>query len=129
MISIKRFAFSLTILVLTGCIALEPISPIMVTETLPQICQAAKSNQVRANSTYVGMGLTIVGEVRTINEGFKPRYRVLLKAGQVSIHAGTDNESSVTALTIGNTARASGVITDVSNDYNGCSISLKDSTF
>ncbi|SDY50869.1 hypothetical protein [Nitrosomonas halophila] len=124
--SINRFAFALPILALTGCVALDPV---MVTETLPQICQAAKNNQVQANSTYVGMSLTMTGEVRSVNEGFQPRYRVLLKAGKVSIHAGTDNKASVTALTVGKTARASGIITDVSNDFNGCAISLKDATF
>jgi len=30
---------------------------------------------------------------------------------------------------VGKTARVSGVITDVSNDFNGCAISLTDATF
>ena len=88
----------------------------------------AQNNQVQANSTYVGKGLAMTGEVRSVNEGFQPHYRVLLKAGQVSMHAGTDNKANVTALTVGKTARASGVITDVSYDFNGCAISLKDAT-
>ena len=67
--------------------------------------------------------------MRSVNEGFQPHYRVFLKAGQVSIHAGTENKASVTALTVGKTARVSGVITDVSNDFNGCAISLTDATF
>lgn len=135
--SINRLALALPILALAGCAALDQVAkdiqkataPVMVTESLPQICQAAKNNQVQANSTYVGKGLAMTGEVRSVNEGFQPRYRVLLKSGQVSIHAGTDNKASVTALTVGKTARASGVITDVSNDFNGCAISLKDATF
>ncbi len=125
------------IVVLTGCAALDQIAqdiqtataPVMVSETLPQICQAAKNNQVQANSIYIGKGLAMTGEVRSVNEGFQPRYRVLLKSGQVSIHAGTNNKASVTTLTVGKQARASGVITDVSHDFNGCSISLENTTF
>lgn len=132
-----RFALALPILALAGCAALDQVAkdiqkataPVMVTETLPQICQAAKKNQVQANSIYVGKGLATTGEVRSVNEGFQPHYRVFLKAGQVSIHAGTENKASVTALTVGKTARVSGVITDVSNDFNGCAISLTDATF
>lgn len=135
--SIKRFALALPILTLAGCAALDQVTkdiqkftaPVMVSETLPQICQAAKNNQVQANSIYIGKGLAMTGEVRSVDEGFQPRYRVLLKSGQVSIHASTNNKASVTSLTVGQPARASGVITDVSHDFNGCSISLKDTTF
>jgi hypothetical protein len=106
--SINRLALALPILALAGCAALDQVAkdiqkataPVMVTDTLPQICQAAKNNQVQANSTYVGKGLAMTGEVRSVNEGFQPHYRVLLKAGQVSIHAGTDNKANVTALTV-----------------------------
>ncbi|EDB8709779.1 hypothetical protein BCQ47_21510 [Salmonella enterica subsp. enterica serovar Schwarzengrund] len=134
---IKRFALALPVLALAGCAALDQVAkdiqkataPVMVTETIPQICQAAKNNQIQANSNYVGKGLAITGQVRSVNEGIQPRYRVLLKAGQVSIHAGTENKANVTALSVGKSARASGVITDVSHDFNGCSISLKDTNF
>jgi hypothetical protein len=135
--SIKRLALTLPILALAGCAALEQVAqdiqkataPVMVTDTLPQICQAAKSNKVRANNAYVGKSLAMTGEVRSVNEGFKPRYRVLLNAGQVWVHAGTENTASVSALTVGKSARASGVITDVSYGFDGCAISLKDATF
>ncbi|MDF7677049.1 hypothetical protein PT286_09920 [Neisseriaceae bacterium ESL0693] len=135
--SINRLAFALPILVLAGCAELDQFAkniqkataPVMVTDTLPQICQASKNNQIQANSTYVGKSLAITGKVQSVNEGFQPHYRVLLKAGQVLIHAGTDNKANVTALTVGKTARASGVIMDVSYDFNGCAISLKDATF
>ncbi len=136
---ITRLALALPFLSLAGCATLNQAAqdiqkatttaPVMVTQTLPQICQDAKSNQVRANSVYVGQGISITGEVRSVNDGYKPRYRVLLKSGQVWVHAGTDSQASVTALTVGKQARTSGVITDVSNDYNGCAISLKDATF
>jgi len=135
--SINRLTLALPILALAGCVTLDQVAkdtqkataPVMVTDSLSQICQAAENNQVRANQTYVGKSLSITGEVRLVSEGFQPRYRVLLKSGKVSIHAGSNNKASVTALTIGKTARASGVITDVSDDFNGCSISLKDTTF
>lgn len=134
---INRLALTLPILALAGCTALDEFTkdiqkataPVMVTDTLPQICQAAKNNQVQANSIYVGKSLAMTGEVQSVNEGFQPRYRVLLKSGQVSIHAGTNNKASVTTLSVGKPARASGVITDVSHDFNGCSISLKDTNF
>ncbi|MBK8359454.1 MAG: hypothetical protein IPL15_10925 [Comamonadaceae bacterium] len=34
---------------------------------------------------HVSAGLAKTGEVRSVNEGFQPHYRVFLKAGQVSI--------------------------------------------
>ena len=50
-----RFALVLPILALAGCAALDQVAkdiqkataPVMVTETLPQICQAAKKNRYR----------------------------------------------------------------------------------
>ena len=130
-------ALVIPLLALAGCAALDQVAkdvqkataPVMLTESLPQICQAAKDNQVRANSLYANKGLAVSGEVRSVTEGFQPRYRVFLRSGQVSVHAGTDNKLNVTQLSTGKTARVSGVVSDVSYDYNGCSISLKDATF
>lgn len=50
--SINRLALALPILALAGCAALDQVAkdiqkataPVMVTDTLPQICQAAKNN-------------------------------------------------------------------------------------
>lgn len=134
-----HLALALPILTLAGCATLDQVAkdmqmataptPIMVTESLPQICQAAKNNQVQANSTYVGKGVAITGEVQSVTEGIQPRYVVLLHAGRVAIYAGTDNMANVTALTGGKTATASGVIMSVAYSLNVCVISLRDSTF
>jgi outer membrane murein-binding lipoprotein Lpp len=134
---INRFAIIMPILALGGCAALDQVAtdvqkataPVALTESLPQICQAAKNNREQANSAYVGKGLVATGEVRSVQESFQPHYRVLLRSGQVAIHAGTENKASVTSLVVGKSARVSGVVTDVSYDYSGCSISLKDATF
>lgn len=133
----KFFTVSISFLALSGCVALDQAvkslpqatAPVMITESLPQICQAAKSNQVRANVVYANKGLAVSGEVRSVKEGFQPRYRVFMRSGQISIHAGTENQLNVSQLSAGKTARVSGVVTDVSYDYKGCSISLKDATF
>lgn len=122
---------------LTGCVTLEQIAqdmqeataPVMITEALPRICQVAKDNKVRANELYVNKGLSASGEVRSVTEGFQPRYRVFMKAGDVSIHVGTEKSQQVTHLRTGKVARVSGVVTDVTYDYQGCSIALKDATF
>jgi hypothetical protein len=103
-------------------------APVMLTETLPQICQAAKDNQVRANGLYANKGLA--GVVKCARHRRLPASLPrVLRSDQVSVHAGTDNKLNVTQLSTGKTARVSGVVSDVSYDYNGCSISLKDATF
>lgn len=125
------------ILALAGCVTLDQAvkdiqtatAPAVTKDTLPQICQAAKDNRVRANDFYVNKGLSISGEVMSINEGFQPRYRVYLKAGKIAVHAGTENQFAVKQLTVGKTANVTGTITDVSYDYQGCSVALKDARF
>ena len=123
---------------LSGCVELErsvvnnqiatpPPSDIM--DSLPQICQAAKDNRVSANDFYNNKGLSVSGNVMSINEGYKPRYRVYLKAGNIHVHAGTENQVNVKQLTVGRKATVDGTITDVSYDYQGCSIALKDASF
>lgn len=133
----KLFNLSLTVLAafsMVGCVAIDQSVPkatviSTVSETASQICRTASENNVRANSLYANKMFSATGEVRSINEGFQPRYRVFLRSGNVAIHAGTDNRTGASQLTVGKTARASGIITSVSNDYSGCSISLKDATF
>lgn len=103
--------------------------PIPVSETLAQICKASSDNKVRTNNTYANKTLSATAEVRSVTERMNPRYWILLRSGTVAIHAGTDNMASATKLTKGSSVRVSGVITDISTDYNGCSISLKDAMF
>ncbi len=64
-----------------------------------------------------------------INDGIQPRYRVYMRSGKISIHASTENQIEVKQLTVGKTASVTGTINDVSYDYQGCSISLKDARF
>jgi len=133
----NRFSLALLFPSLVGCVALDQVAqgipptdtPVMLTESLPQICQAAENNQVQANSTYIGKGLRVTGEVQSVQESFQPHYRVLLHSDEVNIHAGTENKANVTSLVVGTTARVSGIVSNVSYDYSGCSISLKDATF
>jgi hypothetical protein len=127
------------ILALSGCVTLDKAvrdiqtatipAPATVNEPLPQICQAAKDNRIRANDFYSGKAITISGEVVSITEGFQPHYRVLMKAGKINVHAGTENQFSVKQLTVGRPAYVTGTITDVTYDFYGCSVALKDSRF
>ena len=133
---IKIFLLAGT-LVLTGCATLDQVgkgiqtatAPAIVKETLPQICVAAKENRIRANDFYAGKGLVARGEVMAVNDGIQPRYRVYMRSGKISIHAGTENPLGVKQLTVGKTASVSGTIADLSYDYQGCSISLRDARF
>ena len=125
------------VLALAGCAGLDQVvknvqtatAPALIKETLPQICQAAKDNKVRANDSYANRGLSVTGEVMSINEGFQPPYRVYRKADKINVHAGTANLRALTQLTVGKTATVVGTITSVSYDYQGCSVALKDATF
>lgn len=125
------------VLTLAGCAELDQVSksvqtataPALVKETLPQICQAAKDNRVRANDSYANRGLSVTGQVMSINEGFQPHYRVFMKTDKINVHAGTENQYAVKQLTVGKMATVVGTITSVSYDYQGCSIALKDATF
>ena len=55
----KCLALVIPLLALAGCAALDQVAkdvqkataPVMLTESLPQICQAAKDNQVRAKGS------------------------------------------------------------------------------
>ncbi|HGY1948831.1 TPA: hypothetical protein ACNVO8_004306 [Escherichia coli] len=136
---LNKSAFvALPLLALTGCAGLNIPFPTlpqqqtpleMVSASLPQICRDADKNPVRATDLYAKKGLSATGKVQVISEGFKPRYRVLLRSGNVSIHAGTDSELAIKTVSTGQTTRVTGVITDVAYDHNGCSISLTDARF
>jgi len=130
---LARFVLALPILTFTGCAALDQIqqatAPVMVTDTLAQICQTTENNPIRANDTYVGKRLVTTAKIQMIRENFRPRYTVFLDAGSVPIYADTDNKASVASLIVGKTIRVSGVITSVSDGIGRCSISLKDATF
>ena len=119
----------------SGCVSVPMIDPAPVTvavvikDTLPQICQAAQDNRVRANDYYANKVLSITAEVRSINEGFQPRYRVYMKADKIHVHAETENQLAAKQLSKGKTTNVIGNIKDVSYDYQGCSVTLKDARF
>lgn len=127
------------LLSLAGCAGLEQATkdvqkvatptPATIEESLPQICRAAKDNSVRANETYVNKRLSTSGEILSISEGYSPRYRVLMKAGDINIHAGTETQNGVKQLSAGTTTEVLGTITAVTVDFYGCSIALEDATF
>ena len=134
----KCLVVALPLLALTGCAGFnfplptlpEQQAPLeMVSASLPQICREADKNPVRATDLYAKKGLAATGKVQVVSEGFKPRYRVLLRSGNVSIHAGTDSQLAIKTVSTGQTTRVTGVITDVAYDHNGCSISLTDAKF
>ncbi len=104
-------------------------APTLIDDTLPQICQAAKDNPVKANEQYVNRGMSIRGEVRNIRESFQPRYRIYMVADQINVHAGTDNSSEVLQLKTGTTTTAIGIIENVSYDFNGCAVQLIETSF
>lgn len=105
------------------------IAPVVVKETLPQICQEAKSNQVKATDYYAGKRISVTGELKSINERTMPRYQISLKTQNVHIFTGTDKLSEVKQLVVGKVTTVVGTISNVSNDKLGCSIALKDSVF
>ncbi|ECZ2944976.1 hypothetical protein F7T25_15960 [Salmonella enterica] len=134
----KTALVALPVLSLAGCAGFNIPFPTlpqqqapleMVSASLPQICREADKNPVRATDLYAKKGLSTTGKVQVVSEGFNPRYRVLLRSGNVSIHAGTDNQLAIKSVSTGKTTRVSGVITDVSYDHTGCSISLGDAKF
>ncbi len=104
-------------------------APTLINDTLPQICLAARNNRVVASDLYVNKELAIKGEVISISEGFQPRYRVFIKSGKIAVHAGTENKLAVKQVAVGRSVSVTGTITDVSYDYQGCSVSLKDARF
>lgn len=144
---------TVSLVALSGCATLEQISeemqkanaqlgqataptqggqasaPSMTDQSISQICKAADENKVRANSFYGGKGLSITAEVRSVNEGFKPRYRVYLTAGKVRVHAESNDLHAVSMLSSGNSVRVSGTVGDLDYDYQGCSITLKNANF
>jgi len=137
-------ALLVPILAFSGCASLDQVAytiqkiigPVMVNDTPSQICQATKDNEVRANNTYSGKGISVNGKIISITDddvsymlgSVLPRYTVTLEAGTALIHARTDNKAKVTALTVGNSVHVSGTMTNVSllKVLNGCSISLED---
>lgn len=135
-LSNKKLIASYGLVVLSGCANITlpvmpiPAPPIVVKESISQICKSTDENQVRANQQYSGKSITLTADVVSVNEQFKPRYSIYMTTGKkVHIHAGTDNQSFAMKLTNGKQATVTGIIENLNYDYSGCSISLKDSKF
>lgn len=109
----------------------EANKPVVVTDSLAQICQNARDNQVRAKDMYEKKQLTVDGRIRGISEEERVfnRYDVLIHSGKVLVHAGTNHFDHVKSLNVGRNIKATGIVTGVTHDAQGCSISLKDATF
>lgn len=139
--NISKGLYFTTAVALAGCIPMEQTikdtptiatpAPATIKESLPQICRDAKENAVRANDMYINKGLSASGEIKSIKDGYSTdaRYWVFIYAGDVKIHAGTNNENSVKRLSTGTTTQVVGTITSVTYDFYGCSIALHDATF
>ncbi len=141
----KKYVVSALLLAsLSGCKTLEaldqtlknaqidmppPAQQAPISDSLSKICSQAEANPIRANDLYTNKTIKVNGEVQLITERYQPRYNVLLKAGTVSVHAGSEDKSGVALLSVGQRTTVTGVIKDIDYDFNGCSISLKESKF
>lgn len=137
----KKLLAIFTIIAMTGCVStdLEKVVKIPTTTTvstpeeistpLPKICKDAEANRVAASDAYNGKGFSTSGKVVLISDGFKPRYRILIEAGDITIHAGTNDKAAVSSLAVESDTEVYGVITDVTVDYSGCSITLANAVF
>lgn len=137
---------ALIVMSLSGCKTLETIDQALknsqqngtlttgtqeqavISEPLSGICAQAERNAVRSNDLYVNKAISINGEVRSVKESYQPRYRVYMKSGTVSVHAGTD-VNNISHLNVGQKTTVTGVIKSINHDFNGCSIALKDAKF
>lgn len=133
----RHLAITISFLILVGCVGggkkgqsvQSSVSPAAVEQSPAQICQAVQENQVRANDYYINKSITLSGQVRSINEGYLPRFRIYLLANTVHVHASTQNLEQVKQLNVGQNARVSGVVESVAYKYDGCSITLKNAVF
>lgn len=143
-LSKKYLASALLLASLSGCKTLEaldqtlknaqidmpaPTTQAPISDSLSKICNQAEANPIRASDLYSNKTLMVSGEVQLITERYQPRYNVYLKAGSVSIHAGSEDKAGVAQLTVGKRTTVTGVIKDIDYDFNGCSITLREAKF
>lgn len=130
-------AVALPVFALTGCVGFdqtmkqmqEAVAPVMINESLPQICQSVRDNPVKANDIYKNKNLTLSGKVSSIKYGLNPKYAVLVKSGNVVVYVGTNDQYAVKQLSVGQSVQVSGTVDHVSYSYKLCAITLNDSTF
>lgn len=143
-ISLKHIAPVFLLIGLSGCKTLEaldqalknaqidmptPVTQAPISKPLSEICSQAEANPIRASDLYSNKTLMVSGEVQLITEHYQPRYNVYLKAGSVSIHAGSEDKARVAQLSVGQRTTVTGVIKYIDYDFNGCSITLREARF
>lgn len=143
-LSKKYLASALLLATLSGCKTLEaldqtlknaqidmpaPTTQAPISDSLSKICNQAEANPIRASDLYSNKTLMVSGEIQLITERYQPRYNIYLKAGSVSIHAGSEDKAGVAQLSVGQRTTVTGVIKEIDHDFNGCSITLREAKF
>lgn len=145
-IRLKPLVLCFSFLALSGCAELtdnlqtlqkniQEFTAPTATDSITQMCQASKQNPVRAKNTYVGQTLPINAKLQRIDDDYLSTlssghsYRLMLESEGASIFMSSSNSTKINSLNIGEFVKASGVIDNLSNDYSGCIISLKNASF
>jgi len=147
--SIKPLGVSALLLTLAGCADFQlpqlpqlptlPTAP-AITDSVDTICEAFKSNAVRAKSAYIGKRLsatatvTSIGELANVYSDYDD-YQLLFEYKKVGDYEWitlnalvpqlASNTRWVSNLSVGDKGTVSGVIESVENKLFGCDISLK----
>jgi len=147
--SIKLSGVSALLAALAGCADFQlpqlpelpalPTAP-AITDSIDTICEAFKSNAVRAKSVYVGKRLSATATLTSISEFTNVYsdyndYQLLFEYKKVSDYEWitlnalvpqlASNTRWVSSLSTGDKGTVSGVIEGVENKLFGCSITLK----
>lgn len=101
---------------------------IEINNTASEICTRIKSNPVAAANSFKGKILAQDGVIRSIREDGSPKYRVVVKSGDLSIHATTNDDSKINSLSTKQKVKVHGEVVAVSKAV-GCSITLMNSRF
>jgi len=147
--AIKPLGVSALLLTLAGCADFQlpqlpqlptlPSAP-AITDTVDTVCEAFKSNAVRAKSVYIGKRLsatatvTSVGELANVYSDYDD-YQLLFEHKKVNDYEWmtlsarvpqlASNTRWVSNLSVGDKGTVSGVIESVENKLFGCDITLK----
>jgi hypothetical protein len=143
-------ALVLSVLVASGCAALDQVNTDLdrlnkgtqgaaenffrITDSVATICKSVENNYQMATSRYGGRVLTTAGEVDGILDTRYPstngRFQVTIISGPFSITSHTNNGERINGLEKGHFVQVTGTVTNLSfNSYDGCRISLKNSTY
>lgn len=106
----------------------EPTSSIEINNTTSEICSSIKANPVAAINSFKGKTLSQNGVVKSIREESTPKYRVVVQAGNLNIHATTNDLSEISKLSANQKVKVHGEVVAVSKAI-GCSITLMNARF